>query len=93
MGEAAHGPAGVDFADAMPLEAFGCVVEEGVDTDGAVVLVFFEEPGEGLEDLFFCFREDLVGDEAGVFRGEAAGGLWGGGGGEPLTAFADLLMT
>ena len=47
---------------------------------------------EGLEEFVFGCGEDLVGDEAGLFGGEAGGGFWGGGGGDPLAVLADFLM-
>jgi len=80
-----HGPAGVDFTDGMPGEAFRGMVEKGIDADRAVIIVGFEELLEGTSDLLFCGGEDFVRDEAGVFRGQPAGGFGCRGGGDPLS--------
>lgn len=92
MGEAAHGPTGVDLADAMPLETFFGAVEKGVDAEGAEVIAVFEELCEGGGEVFFGFGEDGVGDETRLFRRERAGGFGMGCRGDPLTFGADFLM-
>lgn len=53
MGEAAHRVAGVDFADFVPRLAIGCLVEEGIETDGALVIEVGENGRESVEDFFF----------------------------------------
>lgn len=92
MGEAAHGPAGVDFADAMPGEAIVGIVEKRVDADRAVIPVGIAERRKGLEDFFFGSGEDFVCDETGLLRWKTAGGLGGRGGGKPSAFWADLLV-
>ncbi len=77
VGEAAHGPAGVDLADTVPGLAVGSLVEEGIDTDGALVVEVGEESGERGEDFFFGGGVDLVRDEAGLPGGEPGGGFGG----------------
>jgi len=60
MGEAAHGPAGVDLADTVPLQTIGSAVEEGIDADGAQVVGVFEELGERCREVIFGILEDGV---------------------------------
>ena len=52
-------------------------MEEGIDTDGALVVEVGEESGERGEDFFFGGGVDLVGDEAGLPGGEPGGGFGG----------------
>lgn len=77
VGEAAHGPAGVDFADAMPGEALGSPVEKGVDANRALVIEVGKNGFQRGEDFLFGRGENFVGDEAGLPGGESGGGFGG----------------
>ena len=69
VGETAHGPPGVDFADRMPGQAVGSGMEEGINADRAVVAVLLEEVRESQENLLFGGRKNDIRDQPGLFGG------------------------
>lgn len=56
VGETAHGPTGVDFADTVPFQPAGGAMEEGIHTHGAEVVGVFEEFGERCGEIQFYLR-------------------------------------
>ena len=91
-GEAAHGGAGVDLADGLPAGAIGGAEDEGVEANGAFVVVRGEEVIEGGEEVIFDGGGDGLSDEDGEVAREAVGGFGLGAGGEPLAAGVGFLM-
>jgi len=93
VGDAAHRPTGVEFDDGLPFGgAIGAAVEEGVEAEGAMVVVFAQESFKRGHEVFFYRGEDDLIEEAGEFGGETLRWFGTGLGAEPLAIAGGFLV-